>query len=210
MPARGKDAHQGRGASSRPSQTAAAQVPLLAYHRRRRHHRRHHHSRRRRRHRSPPSQYPCALERSTQGMSRSLATISTMIFPFGCFAPNTVAQYLPSAGSFSKHPPSGKWAFDAAVAPIAIDSLLTLHLFQGHCCLEALPLLGHLHCTHGGKGLGVNTVKDVKGRNPRARFNLNLKPRRKTPSFPPFFPFFFFLPFFFPSLPFPFPPLPAF
>ena len=156
MPARGKDAHQGRGASSRPSQTAAAQVPLLAYHRRRRHHRRHHHRRRRRRHRSPPSQYPCALERSTQGMSRSLATISTMIFPFGCFTPNTVAQYLPSAGSFSKHPPSGKWAFDAAVAPIAIDSLLTLHLFQGHCCLEALPLLGHLqHCTHGGKGLGV-------------------------------------------------------
>jgi hypothetical protein len=141
-------------------------------------------------------------------MSRSLATISTMIFPFGCFTPNTVAQYLPSAGSFSKHPPSGKWAFDAAVAPIAIDSLLTLHLFQGHCCLEALPLLGHLqHCTHGGKGLGV---KEVKGRNPRARFNLNLKPRRKTPSFPPFFPFFFFLPFFFPSLPFPFPPLPAF
>ena len=205
MPARGKDAHQGRGASSRPSQTAAAQVPLLAYHRR------HHHRRRRRRHhRSPPSQYPCALERSTQGKSRSLATISTMIFPFGCFAPNTVAQYLPSAGSFSKHPPSGKWAFDAAVAPIAIDSLLTLHLFQGHCCLEALPLLGHLqHCTHGGKGLGV---KEVKGRNPRARFQLELQveaPAKNT-KFSPFFPFFFFLPFFFPSLPFPFPPLPAF
>jgi hypothetical protein len=130
-----------------------------------------------------------------------LATISTMIFPFGCFAPNTVAQYLPSAGSFSKHPPSGKWAFDAAVAPIAIDSLLTLHLFQGHCCLEAFPLLGHLqHCTHGGKGLGV---KEVKGRNPRARFQLELEAPAKNTKFSPFFPFFFF-----PSFLLPFPPLP--